>query len=240
MSNWVNHVTIAAPRNGTTAHICDPSNATGGGTVVTGSAFTPTSGRLLVVVCYGGVTFTTPSGWTLPASGSAINNGGLYVFTRTAAGSDTFTTTQNSSNYAVVFDVYEFNTGSTFVASLSATAVANGGAGPNLTGLTGTNWIAGCAGWDDGSTFTTAASHVWASGTEIVDTWTPIVTTDGYSYSLTEFNSDASTSKSVADTITVVGGTFTNFERLVFAVNAVTGTNANVVLGPSRQDVVFA
>jgi hypothetical protein len=115
MSNWLNHVTIAAPRNGTTSHTCDPTNATGGGTVVTGSTFTPTSGRLLVVVCYGAVTFTTPSGWTLPTSGSAVNNGGLYVFYRTAAGSDPFTTTQNGSNYPVVFDIYEFATGSTFV-----------------------------------------------------------------------------------------------------------------------------
>lgn len=206
MSDWLNHVTINVPRNGTTSHTCDPSNATGGGAVAGGTAFTPTAGRLLVVYAYGAVTFTTPAGWTLPTGGSAVNSGGLYVFYKlSAAGSDTFTTTQNATNYAVVFDVYEFGSGSTFKAVAGATAVAPaGGAGPNLTSLTGTNWIAAVVGMAAGvAAAATSGSTTWASGTEVTDTFVAAGgITDGYEFSTAEFNSDVSTSKSDAATVT--------------------------------------
>src|SRR4051812_44300088 len=105
MVDWVNHVAIAAPRNATTTHNgITPSS----GTVVAGTAFTPTAGRLLICLCEGAVTSTTPAGWTLPTGGSAINSTGLYVWYKTAAGSDTVSTTHNASNYPAVFDFYEY------------------------------------------------------------------------------------------------------------------------------------
>ena len=137
MALWLNHVAIAAPRNTLPTHTVDPN----GGTVVTGTNFTPTAGRFLLVVVEGSVTSTTPTpGWTLEAS--AINNTGLYCWTRTAAGSDTLSTTHNGSDYPVLFHWFEFAAGSTWVGDVSATAVAHGaGANPNLTGLTGTNLV---------------------------------------------------------------------------------------------------
>lgn len=210
MALWLNHVAIAAPRNGTTTHTVDPS----GGSVVVGTSFTPTAGRLLVCVVEGSVTSTTPSGWTLPSGGSAINNTGLYVFTKTAAGADTVTSTHNGSNYAVVFHFFEFAAGSTFVGSQSATGVnGTSGTGPSLTGLTGTNLLFGvyAAGVASGS----GAAVSWSAGVELIDTQVASAATDGYSYSLTYLEDSVLTSWN--------GGTHTTThptaaERLTFGV----------------------
>lgn len=223
MADWLEHVTIATPRNGTTTHTVTPSS----GTVAAGALFTPTAGRLLVCIVGASVTSTTPVGWTLPTGGNAVNNTELDVWWRTAAGSDSLTTTHNSSNYPAVFDFYEFGSGSTFVKSVTGSSVANGGTGPNLTGLTGTNWTAGAACW--GVQGTGTWSVAWATGTEVVDTAvagssSPI---DGYVYGLTATDSDAGTSRSYAATET--GPVFsTAAERLVFAVKAVGGAAASV------------
>ena len=215
MTTFVNHAAIEGPRNGGTDHTVDPST----GTVKAGSTFSPTAGRLLVAVCQGAVTFTTPSGWTLPANGSAVNNAGLYVFYKTAAGSDTLTTTQNGSNYPIVVDFYEFVADSTFVASASETAVNDqGGAGPTLSGLTGTNWVAGAASQPNTSTTNTYAWS-WDAGTEgcdasVLQAGAP--ETNGYQYGLTYIEDDAAGSQAFAATSSDTS--HTSVERLVFAV----------------------
>lgn len=231
MATWLNHVALTGPRNGTTTHTVDPST----GTVVAGSTFTPTAGRLLVVLAYGAVTSTTPAGWTLPTNGSAVNSGGLYVWTRTAAGSDTFSTTHNGSNYAVSFDIYEFAAGSTFVSCASATGVAvTGGAGPTLSGLTGTNWIAGAVGQVNNtvSTYTTS----WSTGVEAADSSVAQAVTDGYNYGLTYLEDSVLTSASAAATTTFGAGP--TVERLMFAVNvsgAGGGTQRSILTMPTRR-----
>ena len=163
MADFLNHVVIGAPRNGTNSHTVDASS----GTVRGGSTFTPTAGRLLVCVSQGNVTSTTPSGWTLPTNGSAVNGCGLYVWWKVATGSDSITTTHNGSNWPAVFSFFEFDSTCTFVKSASATAVSNGTAGPVISSLTGTNWIAGAAGNSDTSSGT--ATYSWATGTEVDD-----------------------------------------------------------------------
>ena len=210
MATWLNHVAIAAPRNGTTSHTVDPN----GGTVAAGSNFSPTAGRLLVCFAEGAVTSTTPSGWTLPTNGSAINNTGLYVCHRTAAGGDTITTTHNASNYPVVFDFYEFNAGSTFTGSASSTGVSpSGGAGPTLSGLSGTHWDAGIMGQI--FTSTGAVSMTWNAGVEAVDTKVDASGTDGYLYGLTYTEDATGSSASYAATST---NTVDTVERLVVSV----------------------
>lgn len=136
---WLNRAVYQLPRNGTTTHTVDPTSAT---SLVSGATFTPTLGRFLLVVIEGAVTSTTPSGWTLPTGGSAVNNSGLYVWYRTAAsGSNAFTTTHNGSNYPVVVAVYEFAAGTTFTGSVASTSTTATTANPNLAGLTGTNLV---------------------------------------------------------------------------------------------------
>lgn len=219
MATWLNHVAIAAPRNATTTHTVSPSagtvatQTTGGAAI--GALFTPTAGNLLICVATAGVTSTTPTGWTLPTNGSAINNTGLYAWTKTAAGADSLTTTHNASNYPVVFHFFEFAAGSTFVGSASAINVANGGAGPVLTGLTGTNHLFFAA--SQGGT--AVETWVWGvstggTGSEIADTGLAKVGTDGYNYSLAVSADSALTSASstATSTSTVVQ------ERLTFAV----------------------
>lgn len=222
MVKWLNHVTIAAPRNGTNSHTIDPSS----GTVVAGALFTPTSGRLLVCVVEGAVTSTTPSGWTLPSGGSAINNTGLYVWYRTAVGGDTFSTTHNGSNYPVVFDIYEFPAGSTFIGSAAQGNVsASGGAGPSLSGLTSSaNWRAAAVGQDISGA--APSSFTWSNGTEAVDTSIAASGTDGYGYSLTYLEDETGATYSSAATSTI---TFTSCERLVFAFNIPAGANTGTL-----------
>lgn len=212
---WVNHVVISAPRNGTTTHTVDPN----GGTVASGTNFVPTSGRLLVCIAYGGVTSTTPSGWTLPTNGSAINNGGLYVWYRTAAGSDTLSTTHNGTNYALPFEVFEFPAGSTFKGSATATGVNfSGGAGPTLSGMTGTTQYFATVGQNLGGS--TAGAVTWSAGTEIADTSLAGSPTDGYTFGTAYLDDSAATSWSSAATTSGVSSNST--ERLVFGVGAAT------------------
>jgi hypothetical protein len=231
VAKWLNRVTIQGARNGTTSHTIDPS----AGTVLSGSTFTPTAGRLLACLVYGAVTSTTPAGWTLVTNGSAVNNGGLYLFTKTAAGGagDAVTSTANASNYPRTFDFYEFAAGSTFVKAATSTAVAAaGGAGPSITALTGTNLICGSAGQIPGGANTSTV--VWASGVEAVDTTLVFSTTDGYTYSLTYLEDSVLTSSSIAATFT---GSATNVERLMFAFNVAAGPAAYpyVVLTPTPR-----
>jgi hypothetical protein len=212
MPDFLNHCAISAPRNGTTTHTVTPSS----GTVAAGTLFTPTAGRFLLCAVEAPVTSTTPTSWTLPAGGSAVNISGLYVWYRaSAAGSDSISTTHNVTNYPAIFDFYEFAAGTTFSGSVSATGVAlSGGAGPTLTGLTGTNWIAGAAAQANSNVADGAVS--WNAGTELVDSDIAFATTDGYLYSLTALDSSAATSQSFAATLT--GSSGNTVERLVFAV----------------------
>ena len=191
MSQWLNHVTIAGPRNGTTTHTVTPS----AGTVVAGSAFTPTAGRMLVCVAEGAVTSTTPTGFTL--GGSAVNNSGLYVrYDLSAAGGDTITTTHNASNYPVVFDWYEFPASTTWSGAVSATGVSTtGGAGPTLSSLTGTNQIYAAVGQ---ATPSITHTITWSAGTDIADTSVAFSSTDGYTYSCAELVDSTASSWSSA------------------------------------------
>lgn len=129
MSSWVNRTVLSGSSvdaNGTNSHTC---------------TFTPaTSGNLLIAVVAGGVTFTTPSGWTLVQS--AINNAGLYVFSKTASASESsFNTTHNGTNYAIKAVVYEFYAGSATIGTPGTAVGQTTGStvtGPNATGLSGT------------------------------------------------------------------------------------------------------
>jgi hypothetical protein len=207
-------VAIAAPRNGTTSHTVTPSS----GTAVGGTLFTPTAGNLLVCLVEGAVTSTTPSDWTLPSGGSAVDASGFYVWHRVAAGSDSLTTTHNGSNYPVLFHFIEFAAGSTFGTAASAIQVLpTGGAGPSLTGLTGTPWVAAAMAQDLGGSG--PHSVTWSAGTELVDTYAAVSGTDGYVYSLTHVADYGSSTWSAAATSNYTGA---YEERLVFSVAVAT------------------
>jgi hypothetical protein len=210
MTLWVNRVVIAAPRNGTTSHTVDPAS----GTVVAGVPFTPTAGRMLVVLAAGAVTSTTPTGFTLPTGGSAVGNSGLYFWYKTAAGGggDTVTTTHNGSNYTCVFEFLEFGTG-TFLGATSATAVSpSANAGPSLTMATGTKLVMGVL----SQTIPGAAQSVtWGTGTEYTDTSAAASGTDGYVYSTSILEDSTSTAQTFTATSTY---TTIGVERLVVAI----------------------
>lgn len=231
---WLNHVAIATPRNGTTSHTASPST----GTVASGTLFTPTAGNLLVCIVEGAVTSTTPTGWTLPAGGSAINQSGFYVFYRTAAGSDTFTTTHNVSNYPVLFHFIEWDSTFSFAGAASATNTAQGASTPTLTGLTGTNEV--CYLFAQGNPNTTGTyTTTWGAGpTEIVDTFdNRVAPTDGYVYSMA-YNAAISTATTSASATSTNTANFTSPERITFAVKSSGGVAPPalpiIVLAPRR------
>src|SRR5690349_4085952 len=128
MPVWVNRTALSGSStaaNGTNSHTCTFTAAT--------------SGNFLVAVIGGAATSTTPAGWTLGIS--AVNNCGLYVFTKTASGGESsFSTTHNGSNRAILGVVYEFPAGTSFLSSNSTTGMAYSSTvtGPQVTGLTGT------------------------------------------------------------------------------------------------------
>lgn len=220
MSSWINRAVYQLSRDGTTSSTVDPTSATG---LVSGATFTPTSGSLLVCIFEGSVTSTTPTGWTLPTGGSAVNATGLYVWWRVAAsGSNAFATTHNGSNYPVSFAVYEFPSGSTFVKSVSAVGVTyNTGANPTINGLTGTNVLFGVAAEDLPSTGQ-SDSYTW-SGTPTpvkdFDVYAPDAGTDGYGWSAAI--ADAATVSSWTPTGAASStGSGSGKETLTFAVQA--------------------
>lgn len=214
MATFTNHVTLHGTANGTTSHTVNPAS----GTVLAGSAFTPTAGRLLVVIAYGSVTSTTPSGWTLEAS--AINSGGLYIWSRTAAGSDTFSTTHNGSNYECIFTILEFPAGSTYFSDITATNTTDTGANPNLTGLTGTKWVAGAKALNTNA----ATSGVWTSPVvELCDSSQVSAPTDGCWLSVGYV--EDSVAASFQPTCTRSGGVGTS-ESATFAVTVATGSQS--------------
>jgi hypothetical protein len=139
------------------------------------------------------------------------------VWTRTAAaGNNSITTTHNASNYPVIFHWFEFAAGSTFVKSISSTGIAiGGGAGPALTGLTGTNLIMGARGY--GITGSTATTMTWSSGVEAIDTFVANATTDGYLFSITYLEDSVLTSSTLTNTNSA--NTVLTGEGLAFAVS---------------------
>lgn len=223
---------IATPRDGTNSHSVDPSSTSN---VVNGASFTPTAGRLLICFAEGPVTSTTPTGWTLPAGGSAIDNTGLYVWYISAVGGDTFSTTHNSSDYPVIFDIYEFLEGSNLLGSVAATGVGKNGFGPTLTGLTGTHWDAGVAA-QNASNETIPSTVSWDWGTEASEYSEPDnLVTDGYTYGLNY--AEDQTPSSVAFQAIFEGGSTLLVERLVVAVY-VSGDKS--VYGLGGPEVVVA
>ena len=213
---WINHVAITAPPNGTTTNTVGPD----AGTVAAGTLFTPTAGNLLLCVADGAVTSSTPTGWTLPGAGSAVNNGGLYVWWRVAAGGDSLTTTHNAADYPVSFHFFEFAAGSAFIGSgSSAVNVSSGAAGPALSGLTGTNLIMSALGRNITATAGTG-SATWSPGEEIIDAlvYRPGGTVDGYHYSLAIQEDFAGAGTSMAASWTGTAAGSNNAERLIFAI----------------------
>lgn len=225
MSSWVNRSVIGGGgRNGTTSH------------TVTFTA--ASSGSLLVATIAGGVTSTTPTGWT--AVQSAVNFAGLYVFRKTAtAGESSFTTTHNGSNYPIDGIVYEFASGSTVVGTAgTATGQAVGSAvtGPNCTSLTGTYTRFAVRDLDVATTAVTGVSAVWTTpSVEDYDSYTAFSSTDGIWTGIAYDDGASGASFTPSATVTRTGTGTTTGEGISFAVNVVAPSG-----GPTLPELVMA
>ncbi len=151
-----------AARNGTSSH-----------TIPFG--FTSTSGSLLCVVVFGGVTHDA-SGWTEQLS--PVSSGELSVFTKTSAGDSSITVTHNASNYPVAWAAYEFPAGSSYTVGSSDNASSD--TFPGLSGLPGTEQLIIAARGRIAGGSESGAGTTWtAPWVESVDLFTAASGTDG-------------------------------------------------------------
>lgn len=219
---WLNYVAITTPANGTTSHTVSPSS----GTVAAGTLFTPTAGNFLVCVAGGSVTSTTPSGWTLPTSASAVGNTGLYAWTKTAAGSDSITTTHNGTSYQVGFAFFEYPAGTTFVSCVNATTLSTATANPTLSSLTGRNVVFAVTCGDD-HTAAGPISAIWPSpNIEILDSDIDVGANDGYWLGIAYQNNYTTSSYAPLAAMTGnIGGSVT--DRLTFALALPVGASGS-------------
>lgn len=247
---WLNRGYYLLPRNATNTHTLTPSSSTG---LVAGAAFTPTAGRRLVAVIEGSVTSTgtsggtgatAPSGWSGGAATTgynAVNNTGLYLVHKVAAGADTLVLNHNGANYPIGVMLYEFPAGTTLVAAVAATGVALGGANPNLTGLTGTNLVMAAVAGGHNEITTTPPGTVWTGvGTPVedLDTFTPKVGTDGFVLSIAYVEGHTATSWQPTGTVSAGSGGMANKEAITWAINVPGGgTDATVTAVPATIGV---
>jgi hypothetical protein len=163
---WVHVGSGVAARNGTTSHTIN-------------FGFTSTSGNLLVVIVFAGVT-NAASGWVEQLQ--PVSSGELSVFTKTSAGDTSITITHNAANYPENWIAYEFPAGSSYDAGQSDTTSAD--TPPSITGLPGgagnERLVITARGRIAGSASETSASTVWGgSMVEDLDLFTAFATTDG-------------------------------------------------------------
>lgn len=244
---WLNRAIFQLPRDGTAVSTVTPSSATG---LVDGAAFTPTAGRLLVVVMGAAVTSTgtsggggttAPAGWSGGAASAgynAVNHMGLYLFHKTATGGDTLTAYHNAANYPVLAAVYEFPAGSTVAGSVAAVGVARaGGANPNLTGLSGAHTVMAVKTFPETGAYT--GSYTWSGAGTPVEDWDLRAAgspTDGYQATLAYV--DAFTGTSWQPTAAWSGsGPDVTAEALTFAITVAAGDFIGGTLNASTPAV---
>lgn len=219
----VNTVTVVTTAASTTGRVSDPAS---GGTVLAGTRFTPTAGRLLLCVGSGAVNQTLPSGspWTLPTNGDAVSNGGHFLFTKTAAGGGNDSLTFNSNGtgaWPTIHTFLEFVSGVSLLGVAKATGVASGGTGPVLAMAAGTKSVyAGANGIIGGTSG--SITFTWDQGVEVVDVSTPSPdgSIQGSGLGINLVQDTTSTSMSQAATAAYSGTSTVGLERLIWAIVA--------------------
>lgn len=202
---WVSKTVLSGSSvdaNGTASHTCTFTAAT--------------AGNFLIAVVSGSVTFTTPSGWTLATS--AVNNCGLYLYTKTASsGESSFSTTHNASNYPIQGIVYEYAAGTSVIGTNSINAITGSGSvtGPQVTGLSGT-YTRFAVRTKNISSTTHTASCVWATpGIEDSDVLVPKVVEDGVY--MTVAYDEGQTGSSFNPSADITSNSGTTAEAIAFA-----------------------
>lgn len=213
-------------------------SARNGTTTATFTMTQPTAGSFLTAIFSGAVTFTAPTGWTLERS--AVNNGGLYLFTKaSAAGTETtITSTMNGSDYATGAVFYEFPSGSTIAGSLGKTAAGSSAfSGAALTGLTSSAKLLVGVGSQVNNAASAISWSAWSnSAVEDTDVFAQRSVTDGYGLGIAYLEDSVLTGWTPTATIT---GTTVSAEAITFAVNVAGGgaapaTPPIIVLAPRR------
>jgi hypothetical protein len=226
----VNSNSGVSARNGTTTHTIN-------------FGFTSTAGNLLVFVVAGAVTHTN-AGWNERLS--PVSGAELSVFTKTSAGESSFTDTVNGSNYPVVWAVWEFPAGSTWVNGISGipaagTSGASRAWGSTLTGLPGTavTVIAAAASANVGGGSVTFTGTWSAPYTSVVNLTAPASGTDGVGMAVGTTTGYTSTTTQPTWTPTWsagLSGWASDIQQVLFAINEGGGapSSPTVTAGTAR------
>jgi len=195
-------------RNGSAGHTID-FTADGDG------PFTPTEGRVLVLLADGPVTHDAP-GWVQQLA--PVQSGELAVFTRTAQAGDTdVTLTHNGSGFPICWTVFEFPAGSVYVGGTGENLVTD--VMPTLSGLPGTAVCVIAARGRNAGDPTSTATTEWSDGfVEVADVVVPLDGTDGTSFTVAR-RADVIDTASTPTAVTTVSGSFApDRQAVVFAV----------------------
>lgn len=212
MPKWLTRTVLSGSSidpNGTNSHTCTFTAAT--------------AGNELVVVIGGAVTFTTPSGWTLRQS--AINNCGLYVFTKTASSSESsFDTTHNSTNYAIRGVVYEFPSGTSYINGANNSSQTATTSTPVVSSLTGTYTTFSARTWDMTHSNSTASCAWTLPSVEDYDVYQAYTGQDGVALTIAYDDDQTGTSLTPSSVITASNSGATTGEGVAFALTVPAAT----------------
>ena len=211
MARWITKTHAAVTSSGANAQI----------------EFTPaTAGNLLIAVVAARTLLTTPVGWT--EESSAVGDGVLYVWRRTAeAGDSTIDTVRGVAGEPLMAVVYEFTPATEIIASapqvnFNVTGVAVDG----LSGLPSTEKLLIHAGIYDPSAPTVEVDQVYIDDFQYVDIWEQAANGTGQVRLVVGFVED-STVASWAPTVylgTTTGGSFHWFtQRMTLALSVGAG-----------------
>lgn len=231
MPYWNARTAAILPRNGTTTQTVPTPNG----------AATPAGAFLMVVAASSATMSTVASGWTKQLVATTSSELAVFVKTAAAAGEASLAITMAASNCPLIYDSFEFPSGTAYVNGLSTPNTSGGAAWSALTGTTGANEFYAAQSND----------NTWAGGGDqrSIGSWGPpdveltelnipkdVGPTDGVTFSDASAEDLAVASWTPVGTLTVLDNGASDFQRIQLALNVSVSTPSR---GAFRSPKVF-
>jgi len=200
-------------------------NATTTQTVPTpNGAATPAGAFLMIVVASPSAMSTVASGWTKQLVATTSSELAVFIKTSAAAGEASLAITMAASNCPVIYDSFEFRSGSSYVNGLATPNTSGGAAWSALTGTTGADEFYAAQSND----------NTWTGGGDqrSIGSWGPpdveleelnipkdVSPTDGVSFSDAAVEDLGVSSWTPVGTLTVLDNGASDFQRIQLALN---------------------
>ncbi len=211
---WNARTAAILARNGTTTQTVPTPNG----------ASTPAGAFLMVVAAASAVLSTVASGWTKQLVATTSSELAVFIKTSAAAGEASLALTLAASNYPLIYDSFEFRSGTTYVNGLATPNTSGGAAWSALSGTTGADEF--YAAQSNNNTWTGAGDQ------RSIGSWGPpdveleelnipkgVSATDGISFSDASAEDLAVSSWTPVGTLTVLDNGSSDFQRIQLALN---------------------